>query len=49
MNEPPVRNEVMAMFLAGHETTSNTRAWTWLLLSRHPSIERAMFHEVQNV
>src|SRR6185295_2647665 len=36
MDDRQVRDEVMTLFLAGHETTANAMAWTWLLLSRHP-------------
>lgn len=44
MNEEQVRDEVITMFLAGHETTSNALSWTWYLLSQHPEVE-ARFHE----
>ena len=29
----------MTMFLAGHETTANALAWTWMLLGQHPEIQ----------
>jgi cytochrome P450 len=32
-----VRDEVMTIFLAGHETTAMTMSWTWYLLSQHPA------------
>jgi cytochrome P450 len=30
MNDRQVRDEVMTLLLAGHETTANTLTWTWL-------------------
>ena len=38
MTDLQLRDEVMTMFLAGHETTANALAWTLLLLGRHPEI-----------
>ncbi len=33
-----IRNEVMTIFLAGHETTAMTLCWAFDLLSRHPQV-----------
>jgi len=44
MTDQQVRDEVITLFLAGHETTANALTWTWLLLAQHPEIE-ARFHE----
>lgn len=33
-----LRDEVMTLVLAGHETTANALAWTWLELSRHRDV-----------
>jgi cytochrome P450 len=35
MPERQVRDEVMTLVLAGHETTANALSWAWFLLSRH--------------
>lgn len=32
-----VRDEVVTIFVAGHETTAMTMSWTWYLLSQHPA------------
>jgi len=44
MTDEQVRDEAITIFLAGHETTSNLLAWTWLLLSENPVVE-AQLHE----
>lgn len=36
MSEQQVRDEVMALLVAGHETTASTLSWTWYLLAQHP-------------
>lgn len=43
MNE--LRDEVMTLVLAGHETTANALAWTWLELSRHRDVHRWVCQE----
>jgi cytochrome P450 len=49
MNNKQVRDEVMTLFGAGHETTSRTLTWTWYLLSQHPEIEAQFHQELQTV
>jgi cytochrome P450 len=44
MSDLQLRDEVMTLFLAGHETTANALSWTWYLLARNPEVE-ARFHE----
>jgi cytochrome P450 len=44
MSDRQVRDEVMTIFLAGHETSANALAWSWYLLSQHPEVE-AEFHK----
>jgi len=36
MSDAQVRDEVMTIFLAGHETTANALSWALYLLARHP-------------
>ncbi len=36
MTDEQVRDEVLNLFLAGHETTANALSWTFYLLARHP-------------
>src|SRR6266702_5288944 len=49
MNDRQVRDEVMTLLLAGHETTANTLTWTWYLLSQSPEIERRLHLELNEV
>ena len=46
MNDSEVRDEVMTLFLAGHETTANALAWTFYLLSRHPEVYARLRTEI---
>ena len=49
MNDRQLRDEVMTLLLAGHETTSNALTWTWYLLSQHPDVERRLHTELEEV
>jgi cytochrome P450 len=44
MSAAEVRDEVITIFMAGHETTAVTMTWVWYLLSQHPD-EEATLHE----
>ena len=39
MTDAQLRDELMTIFLAGHETTSNALTWTWYLLSQNAEVE----------
>jgi cytochrome P450 len=49
MTDTQLRDEVMTLFMAGHETTANTLAWTWFLLSQHPEVEARLHAELDTV
>lgn len=49
MSDQQLRDEVMTMFLAGHETTANTLMWTFYLLSQHPDIKQRLYTEIDSV
>jgi len=49
MTDEQVRDEVLTLFLAGHETTASALAWTWYLLARNSDAERALHREVDSV
>jgi cytochrome P450 len=44
-----MRDELMTLLLAGHETTAATLAWTWYLIAQHPEVERRLHEEVDHV
>ena len=49
MTDTQLRDEVMTLFMAGHETTANTLAWTWFLLAQHPEVEARLHQELAMV
>ncbi|HEU0014479.1 MAG TPA: cytochrome P450 [Longimicrobium sp.] len=46
MTDAQLRDELLTLFLAGHETTANALAWTWHLLALHPDAEARLHAEV---
>jgi cytochrome P450 len=49
MDTQQVRDEVMTLMLAGHETTANALTWAWYLLSRDPTVAATMRGELDAV
>ena len=49
MSDRQVRDEVMTLLLAGHETTANALSWAWYLLSQHPEVEARLHTELEQV
>jgi cytochrome P450 len=49
MNDRQLRDETITLFLAGHETTANTLAWTWWLLAQNPAVEKKFHEELDDV
>ena len=49
MTDLQLRDEVMTIFLAGHETTANALTWTFYLLSQHPTVEAKLYEELYTV
>ncbi|MFU1782312.1 cytochrome P450 [Haloarcula japonica] len=50
-NQSPeqLRDEMMTMLLAGHDTTALTLTYTWFLLSEHPEVEQRVHEELDDV
>lgn len=46
MTDRQLRDEVLTIFLAGHETTANALAWSWHLLALNPDAEARLHAEV---
>jgi cytochrome P450 len=49
MTDRQLHDEIMTLFLAGHETTANALSWTWLLLGQHPEVEEKLIEELRHV
>jgi cytochrome P450 len=47
MTNRQLRDEMMTLFLAGHETTAIALAWTWYLLASHPDVETKLVQELK--
>src|SRR5262249_23834701 len=44
-----LRNEAIVLLMAGHETTANTLAWTWYILSQTSEVEQRLHREIDGV
>src|SRR5215469_15703597 len=49
MSDAQLRDEVMTLFLAGHETTAIALSWTCFLLAENPHIEAKLVEELRTV
>jgi cytochrome P450 len=49
MSDPQLRDEVMTIFLAGHETTAIALGWTWYLLAQHEAVRQRLHSEIGTV
>jgi cytochrome P450 len=49
MTDKQIYDEVVTLFIAGHETTANALAWTLYLLAQNPEVEVKLVDEVHTV
>ncbi len=49
LTDVQVRDEVMTLLLAGHETTANALTWTWYELGRNPGVLAQLEQEIARV
>src|SRR5919202_1160110 len=49
MSDKQVRDQVMTIFIAGHETTANALTWTFYLLSQNQAVETELHNEINSV
>ncbi len=49
MSDVQLRDEIVTLLLASHETTANALAWTWYLLARHADAEARLHTEIDAV
>lgn len=48
MSDQQLRDEVMTIFVAGHETTANAMCWLIHLVAHHPEVEEKMLAEIDS-
>jgi cytochrome P450 len=49
LTDRQIRDEVVTIFLAGHETTASALTWSWCLLAQHPEAQQRLHAEVDEV
>ncbi len=49
MSDKQLRDEILTIFLAGHETTATALSWCWYLLAQHPEAEARLHDELDRV
>jgi len=49
MSDRQLRDEVITLFLAGHETTALTLSWAWYLLAQNADVEKHFHAELDEV
>ncbi|MFC4589591.1 cytochrome P450 [Sphaerisporangium corydalis] len=49
MSDTDLRDQVLTIIMAGHETTAKALTWTLYLLDRHPEMARDAYAEVDDV
>jgi cytochrome P450 len=49
MSDTQLRDEVMTLFLAGHETTAIALSWACYLIAQNPHVEAALVEELREV
>lgn len=49
MSDQELLDQIVTLFIAGHDTSSNALSWTFYLLARHPEVAERLVAEVQAV
>jgi cytochrome P450 len=49
LSDRDLRDEIMTLMLAGHETTANLLAWTWYALALHDGVRDRLERELDDV
>jgi cytochrome P450 len=49
MDDRQLRDEIVTLLMAGHETTANWLTWTWYLLSQHPEVATRLHEELDRI
>lgn len=48
LTDEQLRDQVMIMLWAGHETSANVLTWLWYRLGRHPEVQQRVLREVDD-
>jgi cytochrome P450 len=49
MDNELLRDEIITLLVAGHETSAHVLAWAWYLLSQHPEAEERLHAELDQI
>jgi cytochrome P450 len=49
MSDQDVRDELLTLLLAGHETSTNALSWAYYLLAGHPDVAESLYAELDRV
>lgn len=49
MSDEQIRDELITLLIAGHETTANLLTWCWYLLAQHPTARERLDEELGRV
>jgi cytochrome P450 len=49
LSDRQMRDELLTMIIAGHETVASALSWSWHLLALHPDVERRLASEASRV
>jgi cytochrome P450 len=49
LSDREIRDEVVTMLTAGHETTAVTLGWSWYLILTHPQVAARFYAEIEKV
>jgi cytochrome P450 len=49
MSAVQLRDELITLIVAGHETVASSLTWTWYLIATHPQVEQTLHAELDSV
>jgi cytochrome P450 len=49
LSDKEIRDQMMTIFFAGHETTAHAMSWAWYLLAKHPKIAARLQADIARV
>ena len=49
LSDDIIRDQMLTMLIAGHDTSTSLLAWTFALLGQHPDIHQRLVHEVDTM